>query len=213
MIRPPGFRGAAFGTARNGDARVDEAARRGIARELGLTSEWAFLTQVHGTDVVEARGPGRIAEADALFTTRSGLPLAVATADCVPVVLEGPAVVAVVHAGWRGAAGGVVLETLSRLAASKLDVARAAIGPSIGPCCYEVGSDVAGRFPGFVSETRWGSPSVDIGGYLASELEAALPAGAVWRSTECTFTSDELHSYRRTRTRDRQVAVGWLPPD
>src|SRR3990170_3553341 len=98
MIRPPGFRGAAFGTAEHGDGRLDAEARSRVSRRLGIPDDWAFVTQVHGAKVVEALGAGRLWEADAMFTTRPGLPLAVATADCVPVVLEGAGVVALVHA-------------------------------------------------------------------------------------------------------------------
>ncbi|NND01221.1 MAG: hypothetical protein HKN91_00400, partial [Acidimicrobiia bacterium] len=101
MIRPPGFRGAAFGEAAEGDLRVDDAVRRVVAGQLGISPEWAFVTQIHSAAVVRATEPGPLGEADAIFTTRHALPIAVATADCVPVILEGDDFAAVVHAGWR----------------------------------------------------------------------------------------------------------------
>lgn len=207
MIRPPGFRGAAFGEAAAGDARFDDARRRRLAAELGVSPEWAFVSQVHGSTVVEATEPGRLGEADALYTRRHALPIAIATADCVPVVLEGPGFAGVVHAGWRGASAGIVAATLQRLTASGLTPERAAIGPGIGPCCYEVGPEVADRFPGYVATTSWGTTSVDIGAYVAD----ALAPLDVWRSARCTFTDADLNSYRRNRTKQRQVTVAWLP--
>jgi copper oxidase (laccase) domain-containing protein len=84
---------------------------------------------------------------------------------------------------------------------------RAAIGPAIGPCCYEVGPEVTARFVGHVAQTTWGTASIDIPGFIEQQL-AGLE---VWRSGECTYTSERLHSYRRDGTRQRQVAVAWLP--
>lgn len=213
MIHPPGFRGAVFATAAEGDARVDDEARLRMSSTLGLSPDWASVTQVHGATVVKAESPGRLGEADALYTTLSDLPIAVASADCVPVIIEGAGVVAVLHVGWRGALAGVVPDTLARLSKEGLSPQQAAIGPSIGPCCYEVGEEVASRFESFVGVTHRGTISVDIAGFIAWQLEAALDQQDVWRSDECTYTSTALHSYRETRTKDRQVAVGWLPKD
>jgi len=213
MIHPPGFRGAVFATAAEGDARVDAEARRRLSSSLGVSSEWAFVTQIHGSSSLEAKTPGRLGDADALYTTRRDLPIAVASADCVPVIIEGADVVAVLHAGWRGAVAGVVPFTLARLAKEGLTVERAAIGPSIGPCCYEVGEEVAASFETFTAVTDWGTTSVDIAGFVAQQLETVLDQRDVWRSEACTYTSTALHSYRKTRSQDRQVAVGWIPQD
>ena len=191
-----------------GDLRIDVSRRREVAAKMGVPPEWAFVSQVHGTTVLRATSPGRLGEADAIYTTRDALPVAIATADCVPVILEGKGLAAVVHAGWRGASSGVMQATVATLAQEGLVAERAAIGPGIGPCCYEVGEDVAERFEGFTSKTTWGTTSIDIGGYLESILDP-LP---VWRSERCTYTDGELNSYRRNRTKLRQVAVAWLPP-
>lgn len=207
MIQPPGMRGAAFGESGDGDLRIDEEQRRRVSGRLGIAPEWAFVSQVHGKRVVQATAPGRLGEADAIFTVRHALPIAVATADCVPVIIEGNDFAAVIHAGWRGAAQGVIPETLAALRAKGLQPERAAIGPSIGPCCYEVGPEVAERFPNHVGSTDWGTTSVDLAGSLAESL-ASLD---VWRSRRCTYSDPDLNSYRRNRTKARQVAVAWLP--
>ncbi|MDX1644854.1 MAG: polyphenol oxidase family protein, partial [Thermoanaerobaculia bacterium] len=100
------------------------------------------LVQVHSDRVVEAT-PGVAGEGDALVSRASDLALAVATADCVPVLLAGPDAIAAIHAGWRGLVADVIARTLERLPnAGRLS---AWIGPAIGACCYEVSSEVAER--------------------------------------------------------------------
>lgn len=209
MIRPPGLAGAAFGTAATGDLRVDAGRRRQVAAELGIPPEWAFLRQVHGADIVLAKSTGDRGAGDALITQDPQIPVAVATADCVPVVVIGDGVAAVIHAGWRGALAGVVPATLRAMEASGHPPRHAAIGPAIGPCCYEVGEDVAAQFPGFIGSTTWDTVSVDVPGFVRSQL-AGLK---VWMSGECTFTSDRLYSWRQDGTNQRQIAVAWLPTD
>lgn len=207
MIRPPGFGGALFGTAAEGDARADETARA-VFIAAGAPEEWAFVSQVHGNHVVEATRPGRLGEGDAIVATEPGLAVTVAAADCVPIVVEGTGFAAVIHAGWRGAASGVVRATLGFIARRGLTAERAALGPSIGPCCYEVGEEVLDRFPDNAAKTSWGTPSVDLRAIVTDQLDG-IP---VWVSDRCTMTDPKLLSYRRDRTPRRQVAVAWLPP-
>jgi YfiH family protein len=207
MIHPDGFRGAAFGTAAEGDVRRDEAERQRFAEQLGIPSRWAFVHQVHGARTELADRPGDLGDADAIVVKRPGLPVSVATADCIPVVIEGDAGAAVVHAGWRGVVSGVVVSALDALQANGVTPIRAAIGPGIGPCCYEVGDEVADKLPDHVAQTTWGTRSVDLPGAVASQLGDLV----TFRSEACTYTSAELHSYRRDQTKLRQVAVAWLP--
>ena len=209
MIRPPGFAGAAFGTIAAGDLRTDEPHRAAVSAELGIPVDWAFVRQVHGAAVVEAGAVGDLGEADAILVRKPGIPIAVATADCVPVIVEADDAAAVIHAGWRGALAGVVPAALAKMRSGGSEPRRAAVGPAIGPCCYEVGTEVADQFASFVAETTWGATSVDIPGYVAHQL-AGLE---VWMASECTFTSDRMHSWRRNATKQRQVAVAWLPTD
>ena len=108
MIRPADMPGVAFGDATDGDPRRDEAVQNRMSTSLGISGGWAWMRQVHGASVVEANAPGEMGEADAAFTTVRGLAIAVATADCFPVVLQADRGVGVAHAGWRGVAAGVV---------------------------------------------------------------------------------------------------------
>ena len=209
MIQPPGFRGAAFGTARDGDARADVEARMRFSNLLGISGEWAFVNQVHGLEVAFVVNAGHHGEADAMVTETRGVPLAIATADCVPIVLEAERTTAITHAGWRGIRAGVVESVVVVMRDLDDPPVRAAIGPSIGPCCYEVGDDVARLFPRFAATTRGGARSVD----LAAAVEEQLGDIETWRADRCTFEDEAFHSYRLDRTSLRQVAVTWLPTD
>jgi YfiH family protein len=206
MNRPPGVDGAAFTGAEDGDQRNDLTARSAVSSWLGISRDWATVRQVHGTTLVRAEGPGEIAEADALWTDVPRLPLAVFTADCFGVVLKAPSAVGVAHAGWRGAAGGVVSALRAEMTAQGHPPLSAAIGPGIGPCCFEVGQEVADRFAEDVGETRWGATSVDLTAAIRRELEGM----DVWVLGACTMHEESLYSHRRTRTAQRMATVAWV---
>jgi YfiH family protein len=207
MIRPAGFRGAAFGDAANGNARDDRRSRERLSNALGIPSTWASVRQVHGDRVIAVDEPGPAGEADGLVTVKRRLPLTVATADCIPIIIEGARSVAVVHAGWRGVAAGVIASALEAMRELRDSPRRAAIGPSIGPCCFEVGDEVLAAIGGFASTTNAMTQSVD----LWSAAEAQLRGLEVWRADACTATDPAYHSFRRDGTSERQVAVAWLP--
>ena len=111
----------------------------------------ASLKQIHSASTLIATHPGCAGEGDALLTAIPGLPLSVRTADCYPLLLADAKhrAVAAVHAGWRGAADGIVVKTIAKMrvqfGTSPADIV-AAIGPGIGVCCYEVGAEVARLF-------------------------------------------------------------------
>ena len=118
--------------------------RRRLADEAGADPErLSWPRQVHSAAVVRANGRG--AEADAIWTDETGVGLVVVTADCLPIALvrtEGAPGLALVHAGWRGLADGVVENAVAALGGA----VAAVVGPGIGACCYEVGAEVAERF-------------------------------------------------------------------
>ncbi len=184
---------------------MNPEARSAAAGRLGISADWAWMRQVHGREVLEVSTPGLAGKADALVTRTKGLPLAVRTADCVPVVMHSDRAVAVVHAGWRGLQAGVVARATEFLARAGEAPRRAAIGPSIGPCCYEVGPEVVEAFAGRATTTRGNTTSVD----LWSEAERQLANVEVWRADLCTFCEEPFHSYRATGTEMRQTTVGW----
>jgi YfiH family protein len=147
----------------------------------------AAARQVHGTRVLVVDGPTAAApaeEADGLATTSDDLALMVLTADCLPVALASPAAVAMIHAGWRGLADGVLDEGVRAL--RSLDphgAVHAAIGPGAGACCYEVGDEVAGRFPAWARRGR----RIDLTAVAAQRLRDAGVAevAAAARCTMC----------------------------
>jgi YfiH family protein len=122
------------------------------------------VKQVHGTDVLIVDQPIRQEESfeggwDALVSNQPGVMVTVRTADCVPVLLHDPVqrVVAAVHAGWRGAVAGIVPKTVALLVnrfGVAVDRLRMAIGPSAGPCCYEVDEPVLARLRDVFPEWR-----------------------------------------------------------
>lgn len=118
------------------------------------------VNQVHGCNIIEATeqlaGAGKdlkpsiAGAADALITNRPNIPIMVLTADCVPIILFDPRkkAIAAVHAGWRGTVARILEKTIAAMQlkyqSHPQDIV-AAIGPSIGPCCYQVGNDVVER--------------------------------------------------------------------
>jgi YfiH family protein len=206
MISGPTHRGAAFTDAADGDMRRDPDARRSVSSSLGISPEWATVRQVHGSRVLETRTPGPLGEADAMWTTRRGLPLAVLTADCLGVVLHAENAVGVAHAGWRGSASGVVAALREAMISGGASPDAASIGPGIGPCCFEVGDEVADLFPDQVSETSWGTTSVD----LVSTVREQLDGLEVWSAGQCTRHHDGMFSHRSDRTESRMAAIGWI---
>jgi purine-nucleoside/S-methyl-5'-thioadenosine phosphorylase / adenosine deaminase len=140
----------------SGDDPANVRENRGrIARAYGIDSTNLIgLRQVHGSTVhvVDAPPDGPL-EGDALTTIRPGLMLMVLAADCAPVLIYDPErrAVGAAHAGWKGTVGQVgskLVQTMHERFGCRPDSLIAGIGPSIGPCCYEVGADVVERLEG-----------------------------------------------------------------
>ena len=197
--------GAAFTDPADGDMRGDLAARHQVSSRLGIAPDWATAEQVHGAVAVVVDTPGRVEAADGLVTTRPGLPVAVFTADCLGIVLAGPSSVAVAHAGWRGILAGVITATVGLQRQVDGAPLRAWVGPGIGPCCFEVGDEVAELFPGDVGETTWGTTSVDLRAAAAREL-GGTPVTVDHRCTACGGG----YSHRRQGGTARLAALGWV---
>lgn len=151
----------AFTGTTEGDLRRENSSDlAALVASLGGRGPMATVSQVHGNRVLLAENLGEAGDeqGDAIVATRPGTVVAVRVADCVPVLLAGPGVVAAIHAGWRGTAADIV--RLSALAAAsavgcRVDQLRAAVGPSIRGCCYEVGDEVIGRVAAVAPGRNW----------------------------------------------------------
>lgn len=197
--------GVAFTGPEDGDMRGNSAARRRVSDHLGIAPDWASVDQVHGARALAVERPGTAGPADGMVTSVPGLPLAIFTADCLGVVLTGPGAVGVAHAGWRGLSAGILESTTELMSRLGSPAVRAHIGPGIGPCCFEVGGEVADRFPEEISTTTWGTTSVDLL-EAASRLLGAIDVSADRRCTACQGGP----SHRRDATTTRMAALGWV---
>jgi polyphenol oxidase len=179
-----------------------------------------WMNQVHGRDVAVVDGPWTGEETpavDAVVTTRRGLPLAVLTADCTPVLLADPVagVAGAAHAGRPGLVAGVVPAVVGAMTARGADPARivARTGPAVCGRCYEVPAamraSVAETVPEAWAETSWGTPAVDVAAGVRAQL-ARAGVEMDGQSHVCTLESVDHFSYRRERTTGRLASYVWL---
>lgn len=180
--------------------RVDEN-RRLACLSIGAEVEQLALNfQIHSDRVVRARPAQRGAHADGLWTDEPGLPIVAMSADCLPIALVrtngGQPAVAVLHAGWKGLLAGIVAAGVEALGAGDL---RAAVGPAIGPCCYEVGEEVAAPYRERFGDDVLSGRNLDL---WTSAERALRAAGVEWidRFDRCTACEPEtFFSHRRDR--------------
>jgi YfiH family protein len=202
-----------------GDGAEEDQAR--LAEVFGVDrGDLVFVSQVHGRTVLHVAG-GPVAtgaEADAIVSTVPGRVIVVRVADCVPILLADTRrrVVAAVHAGWRGTCAGIAQETVKAIEALGIPPTDlvAALGPSIGPCCYHVDARVRTSFLGGTSASAEASARPDAAAWFTEsgegrwlldlwkanvdQLESAgVPAGSISLAGVCTADNlDRCFSYR-----------------
>jgi polyphenol oxidase len=199
--------------------------RRRMAAHLNVEpARFLSVWQVHSPDVAEVSGPWAESpwaespwncerpKADALVTRTPGLALAIATADCGPILFVDPAarVIGAAHAGWKGAFGGVLENTLAAM--ERLGAARSrihvALGPMLGPLNYEVMTEFVQRFAQadsanarFFAPGQPGHAQFDLPAYIRARLLAA-GAGHIEDTGLCTYADEaRFYSYRRATHR------------
>ena len=212
-----------------GDQLADVERNRALLDTL-LPVSPLWMTQVHGINVVDAGKAALGVEADAAMTTTPGAVCAIQTADCLPVLfcdVDGRAVGAA-HAGWRGLAGGVLENTVTRMRDAGAGEIIAWLGPAIGPQRFEVGAEVLARF---MSVARTRQASADIlhqtesafvpiaerpGKYLADIYSLArivlqeIGVLRVYGGGACTVSDQQFYSYRRDKVTGRMASLIWL---
>lgn len=223
---PPGM--SLFWTTVDFDGSLDEksvAALLRVARELGGdVRHLETCTQVHGARSVEvfelAQGWSECEECDSLWTRAEGVALGIKIADCLPVtILDPEGLVINLHAGWRGAAAGIVPRTLNEIEEKGHALSpetRAYLGPAIQQCCFEVGEEVIDAFrqqQPYVDELVERSrprPFLDLPGLVRRSLiDLGFPESLIHDTGLCTRCPGSIfHSFRRSGPRaGRNLAV------
>jgi hypothetical protein len=179
-----------------------------VVATAGVPLPVCTVRQVHGTRVVNAGRQREAPEADGVATNTPGLVVGVVTADCVPALMLAPGrgVAAAVHAGWRGAATGVLEAAVAHLGSVfgvRPQEIEACLGPAVGSCCYRVGPEVRAAFQartGDLTAPAWR----ETGGALMLDLRLAerrlLEAAGVGHVSllgPCTVCTPRYASYRR----------------
>jgi YfiH family protein len=185
------------------------------------------MKQVHGDHIADVADPNikEIGEADGMVAERPGIFLGVLTADCAPILFAVPELklAAVVHAGWRGTLAGLAPKMVRHLKeryGAATERIEAALGPTIGPCCYEIGADVAdpliekwGDAAKQSIHARGGKQYLDIRKLNRRELEqAGVAPERIAAVGPCTSCDKDFFSYRRDKETGRQLSlIGWTP--
>lgn len=192
--------------------------RQWLAVKAGYPSSPAWLTQVHGNNVVAAETVREPVAADAAWTRQPGQPCVVMTADCLPVLLcdRAGTVVGVAHAGWRGLANGVIAATVARMNTPSSDLL-VWLGPAIGPTAFEVGAEVRSTFLELDADNVDCFQPSPAGRWLADIYQLAgrqlqcLSISAIYGGDYCTFNdSEHFFSYRRNNQTGRMATLIWL---
>lgn len=163
-------------------------------------------TQVHGSTVFDISKKTILPEADIMVgdltePSRKAL-IFIKAADCVPLIAVGAKKIALIHAGWRGLAGGAIQAGLAALPS----IETVLVGPAAGGCCYEVGEEVISAVgKDAVFEQRDGKLFLDTT-KTAVQILSAYSQIIASREGSCTLCSPQFHSFRREKTEDRNIA-------
>jgi YfiH family protein len=189
------------------DAPLEDSQRSYLQEQYNSgISQVFWRKQVHGDNILEAVGAATAAkgcpDADAYVTDEKNLPIAIRTADCVPVFIFDPRrrVIGLAHAGWKGTQKAIAAKTVKKMGekySSRFSDLKIVLGPSIRKCCYQVGAEFRDHFPSYVSHR---------GGYLYLDLISAnqdqlMQAGVLQEnildSGICTCCDKNYFSFRR----------------
>lgn len=195
-----------------------------LTNTVGLACPPHQARQVHKSDLIWCSGKGGMqpVDADILLSRQLDTAVAVRTADCLPILLADPyaRIVAAVHAGWRGTAAAIVRTAVTAMVQQGANAEKilASLGPCIGPCCFVIGEDAAGK----LAASSPGANQYILHSPLRADLVAInrlqlLDCGVTEAHIECTHLCtvchpDQFFSFRRDGSRSgRQLAVVAIP--
>ena len=208
-------------TPTNFDAPLAQDQQGYIKKQTGMSIPQVFWRkQIHGDDIILAKGDVRdcrsCPDADAFITNQQNLPVAIRTADCVPVFIYDPVakVIGLAHAGWKGTHSHIAVKIAQRMVnefGCQWYNIRIALGPAIRACCYQVGNEFREHFPEDVFE-RDGHLYVDI---VAANRRQLIQTGVrpdnIYDSGVCTYCSSNYFSFRRDGAKSgRMISIMML---
>ena len=187
--------------------------RDSFIKQLGLISKPVFMKQIHSATVRAAKSSSDNLVCDSCYTTTKGLPLAVLSADCLPILIssnDGDKI-GVIHAGWRGLASGIIQKFIKRFSRDPKDLV-VWIGPSINPENYIIREDVFNKLSKI--STKFFSRTKDVGAwhldlkYVAKIILKQEGVEKIFLENICTFSNpDQYYSYRRENQTGRVVSI------
>lgn len=177
-----------------------------LADQIGWEpNQIATAQQVHGTHIERVDKPGLYPNTDGLITNKRGIALGIQVADCAAVIIADPVskTIGTFHAGWKGAAAGIVNKGLEMMEIKPVNLKHtlAYISPCISLKNFEVGEEVAKKFPdAFVDRNSFSKPHVDLKNYIYHQLhQDGLLEENIYCSEECTYDDNRFYSFRRER--------------
>lgn len=217
-VSPQPYAGLNLGMHVGDDPTLVQRNRDWLQQQSGMPVAPVWLNQTHSTQVVHVSAPtGQILDADGVWTDNVNVVCSAMTADCLPVLMTNTqgTQIAAVHAGWRGLAGGIIENALTRFAGQDVLLW---LGPAIGPEAFEVGEDVVAAFCADHPEAeRAFRPGREMGKWWADmnllvRLRLArLGIDTIFDNGLCTFKDAErFYSYRRDGVTGRQASFIWI---
>jgi purine-nucleoside/S-methyl-5'-thioadenosine phosphorylase / adenosine deaminase len=205
------YRSLNLGRLTDDDPSAVQRNRALLEDRLGMPL--AMIRQVHGAEVRRISSPeprAPLQELDGQAVSVPGVAPIVLVADCLPIAVAGDGAAAILHAGWRGLAGGIVEEGVRAVRElGAVDPLEAVIGPGAGACCYEVGEEVHAHFTSYGPAARNGR-NLDLKAVARYQLGRA-GVRAVRDLGLCTICSEDFFSHRRAHgVTGRQAGVVWL---
>lgn len=193
-----------------------EANRKKLLEDLALTTPPIWLNQIHSNRCIHTEDLSCL-DADAIITNKYNTPLAIMTADCLPIMLchQDGHEIAAIHAGWRGLANGIIENTVSKMKSDTANIL-AWIGPAICQDCFSIMEDVKvcfeSHYPYLSSAFKKQEEKYCANLALIAELILnQLGILKVYQSNACTFEQDhEFYSYRKTAKTGRMATLIWI---